>query len=152
MPRKRARPWYSRKRARPWYYDVTKKDRWSFRWILQVSNSRRFYVCIFSFFRYDDEGICWNTFAQKCFLLGFYPWRNTTDGSWFIQALCDVLSERGKEEDLLSIMTTVSRIVAIRFESNTPQDSNMQQRKQIPCVTSLLTRKVFFNNCWEWST
>ena len=75
---------------------------------------------------------------------GFYSWRNTTNGSWFIQALCYVLSERGREEDLLSIMTAVSRIVAIGFESNTPQDSNMHQRKQIPCVTSLLTRKVYF--------
>jgi len=77
---------------------------------------------------------------------GFYSWRNTTNGSWFIQALCYVLSERGRDEDLLSIMTTVSRIVAIGFESNTPQDATMHQRKQIPCVTSLLTRKVFFKN------
>lgn len=41
-------------------------------------------------------------------------------------------------------MTTVSRIVSIGFESNTPQDSNMHQRKQIPCITSLLTRKIHF--------
>jgi hypothetical protein len=76
--------------------------------------------------------------------LGFYSWRNTTNGSWFVQALCYVLSERGREDDLLSLMTTVSRIVSIGFESNTPQDSNMHQRKQIPCVTSLLTRKIYF--------
>ena len=98
---------------------------------------------------------------------GFYSWRNTTNGSWFVQALCYVLSERGREDDLLSLMTTVSvfifclksfgygtsqteflfceqRIVAIGFESNTPQDSNMHQRKQIPCLTSLLTRKIYF--------
>lgn len=75
---------------------------------------------------------------------GFYSWRNTTNGSWFVQALCYVLSERGREDDLLSLMTTVSRIVSIGFESNTPQDSNMHQRKQIPCVTSLLTRKIYF--------
>lgn len=79
-----------------------------------------------------------------CLYLGFYSWRNTTNGSWFVQALCYVLAERGREEDLLSLMTTVSRIVAIGFESNTPQDSNMHQRKQIPCVTSLLTRKIYF--------
>ncbi|XP_057366015.1 caspase-1-like [Daphnia carinata] len=75
---------------------------------------------------------------------GFYSWRNTTNGSWFVQALCYVLSERGRDDDLLSLMTTVSRIVSIGFESNTPQDSNMHQRKQIPCVTSLLTRKIYF--------
>lgn len=78
------------------------------------------------------------------FSTGFYSWRNTTNGSWFVQALCYVLSERGREDDLLSLMTTVSRIVSIGFESNTPQDSNMHQRKQIPCVTSLLTRKIYF--------
>ena len=76
--------------------------------------------------------------------LGFYSWRNTTNGSWFVQALCYVLSDRGREDDLLSLMTTVSRIVSIGFESNTPQDSNMHRRKQIPCVTSLLTRKIYF--------
>jgi len=75
---------------------------------------------------------------------GFYSWRNTTNGSWFIQALCHVLSVRGREEDMLSIMTTVSRIVAVGFESNTPKDSITHRRKQIPCVTSLLTRKIFF--------
>lgn len=76
---------------------------------------------------------------------GFYSWRNKTNGSWFVQALCHVLSERGREEDLLSNMTTVARIVAIGFESNTPQYSNMHQRKQSPCTTSLLTRKIYFN-------
>merc|ERR1712071_719533 len=77
---------------------------------------------------------------------GFVSWRDTEKGSWFISELCFVLCEKGKTEDLLSIMTTVSRRVAINFESDTPQDSHMHQRKQIPCVTSLLTRKVFFNN------
>ena len=76
--------------------------------------------------------------------LGFTSFRNPESGSWFIQALCQVLAQQSREEDLLSIMTTVSRRVAIGFESNTPQDSNMHQRKQIPCVTSLLTRKVYF--------
>ncbi len=83
-------------------------------------------------------------FVGAPFAIGFYSWRNTTNGSWFVQALCYVLSERGREDDLLSLMTTVSRIVSIGFESNTPQDSNMHQRKQIPCVTSLLTRKIYF--------
>ena len=83
-----------------------------------------------------------NFICGRC--AGFYSWRNTTNGSWFVQALCYVLSERGREDDLLSLMTTVSRIVSIGFESNTPQDSNMHQRKQIPCITSLLTRKIYF--------
>jgi hypothetical protein len=48
------------------------------------------------------------------------------------------LKERGTKEDLLSQMTMVSRIVATKYE--TPGT----KVKQIPCITTLLTRKVYF--------
>jgi len=76
---------------------------------------------------------------------GFYSWRNTTAGSWFIQALCHVLQNEGNSRDLLSILTRVCRKVAFDFQSNVPGDFVMHENKQIPCITSMLTRDIVFN-------
>lgn len=76
---------------------------------------------------------------------GFYSWRNTTAGSWFIQALCHVLQNEGNSRDLLSILTRVCRKVAFDFQSNVPGDYVMHENKQIPCITSMLTRDIVFN-------
>lgn len=75
---------------------------------------------------------------------GFYSWRNTTRGSWFMQALCMELKENGTRYDLLTILTFVCQRVAIDFESNTPDNITMHQQKQIPCITTMLTRLVKF--------
>nr|AGB84766.1 caspase-1 [Artemia sinica] len=85
-----------------------------------------------------DFLICYSTIP------GFFSWRNTTNGSWFVQALCRVLGERYRDTHLLDMMTIVNQIVAFDYESNCPGDAIMHQKKQIPCITSLLTRQVFF--------
>jgi len=76
---------------------------------------------------------------------GFYSWRNTTAGSWFVQALCHVLQREGNSRDLLSILTRVCRKVAFDFQSNVPGDYVMHEKKQIPCITSMLTRDIVFH-------
>ncbi|KAG8187591.1 hypothetical protein JTE90_025921 [Oedothorax gibbosus] len=85
-----------------------------------------------------DFLICYSTVS------GYYSWRNTTNGSWFIQALCAALQKYAKEEDLLSIMTIVNFRVAYDFESYTPNDSSMHLKRQVPNFVSTLTRKVKF--------
>jgi len=75
---------------------------------------------------------------------GFYSWRNTTAGSWFVQALCHVLQREGHSRDMLSMLTRVARRVAFDFQSNVPGDYIMHEKKQIPCITSMLTRDVLF--------
>ncbi|XP_041846327.1 caspase-3-like [Melanotaenia boesemani] len=74
---------------------------------------------------------------------GYYSWRNTVNGSWFIQSLCGVLeAHRGKLE-LMQILTRVNRKVALHFESS----SNMpgfNQKKQIPSIVSMLTKDFYF--------
>ncbi|XP_012284913.1 caspase-1 [Orussus abietinus] len=75
---------------------------------------------------------------------GYYSWRNTTRGSWFMQALCMELREHGTRYDILTLLTFVSQRVAIDFESNTPDNIAMHQQKQIPCITSMLTRLLRF--------
>ncbi|XP_075969386.1 death related ICE-like caspase [Anticarsia gemmatalis] len=75
---------------------------------------------------------------------GYYSWRNTTRGSWFMQALCDELRYAGTERDILTLLTFVAQRVALDFESNTPDMLPMHQQKQVPCITTMLTRLLVF--------
>lgn len=105
------------------------------------------------------------SFTSNYNLTGFYSWRNTTKGSWFMQSLCAELDENGKRYDLLTLLTFVSQRVAYDFESNTPDTPTMHQQKQIPCelvknvanfqifkslfflgTTTMLTRILRFND------
>jgi len=75
---------------------------------------------------------------------GYYSWRNPMQGSWFIQALCEELRLHGRTHDLMTLLTFVCRRVAIDYRSNVPHDPDMDLMKQIPSITSMLTRLVYF--------
>lgn len=77
---------------------------------------------------------------------GFYSWRNTSHGSWFIQSLVEELNRNGKCYDILTLLTFVNQRVAIDFESCVRSQPFMDQQKQIPCVTSMLTRLLRFRD------
>lgn len=64
-------------------------------------------------------------------------------GSWFIQSLCDMISQYGQELELQHIMTRVNHKVAVEFESvsNSP---GFHAKKQIPCIMSMLTKEMYF--------
>lgn len=79
----------------------------------------------------------------NCFL-GYYSWRNPGRGSWFVQALCSVLSEFGKQLEIMQILTRVNYMVATHFESWS-EDPRFSEKKQIPCVVSMLTKELYFN-------
>ncbi|KAF8796291.1 caspase-3-like isoform X2 [Argiope bruennichi] len=76
---------------------------------------------------------------------GFYSWRNTTNGSWFVQSLCATLQKYAYDVDLLQLLTIVNRRVAYDFESFTPHDADMHLKKQVPCITSTLTKNIRFS-------
>lgn len=75
---------------------------------------------------------------------GYYSWRNPTQGSWFVQALVSIMKEHSNSLDLLSMLTLVNRKVAYEFESFCPGQVDFDKNKQVPCITSMLTRRVFF--------
>ncbi|KAK6487274.1 caspase-7-like [Huso huso] len=75
---------------------------------------------------------------------GYYSWRNPGQGSWFVQALCNVLSEYGNQLEILQILTRVNYKVATSFESWS-DDPRFSEKKQIPCVVSMLTKELYFN-------
>ena len=63
---------------------------------------------------------------------GYYSWRNTTQGSWFVQALVACLRKYGRQLDLLTVMTRVNRLVATDFQSNCPGKAPSPQTGQPP--------------------
>jgi Caspase domain len=67
-----------------------------------------------------------------------YAFRNLTNGSWFIQSLCKEL-EANPHELLTNILTNVTRRVA-KLTGN----YESQRMKQIPCTTSMLTKRLYF--------
>ncbi|EFN67188.1 Caspase-1, partial [Camponotus floridanus] len=74
----------------------------------------------------------------------FYTWRNPVEGTWYIQCLCKILDEYGTEMDLISMLTLTARKVATDFASNNPKDETMHGMKQVPSVTSMLIRSIYF--------
>ncbi|TRY84916.1 hypothetical protein DNTS_004016 [Danionella cerebrum] len=75
---------------------------------------------------------------------GYYSWRNTMTGSWFIQSLCEMLGNYGKDLELLQIMTRVNHKVALDFESTSNQPG-FDAKKQCPCFISMLTKEMYFS-------
>ncbi|XP_030269651.1 caspase-3a [Sparus aurata] len=75
---------------------------------------------------------------------GYYSWRNTMTGSWFIQSLCDMISKYGKELELQHIMTRVNHKVATEFVSIS-HSPGFDAKKQIPCIVSMLTKEMYFS-------
>ncbi|XP_071108263.1 caspase-3-like [Haliotis cracherodii] len=75
---------------------------------------------------------------------GYFAWRNKTDGAWMIQSLTHVLQEKGITDiPLLSLLTEVSQRVS-RVKSNAR--GQMNNKKAVPCVMSMLTKDVFFTS------
>ncbi|CAN2388675.1 Belongs to the peptidase C14A family [Pristimantis euphronides] len=74
---------------------------------------------------------------------GYYSWRNTVNGSWFIQSLCEMLKLHSKSLELVQILTCVNHMVALEFESGSNQ-IEFHEKKQIPCVVSMLTKALHF--------
>ncbi|XP_047675081.1 caspase-7-like isoform X2 [Tachysurus fulvidraco] len=75
---------------------------------------------------------------------GYYSWRIPGRGSWFIQALCTVLNESGKQLEIMQILSCVNYMVANDFESWS-KDSRFSEKKQIPYVVFTLTKELYFN-------
>ncbi|XP_071107062.1 caspase-3-like [Haliotis cracherodii] len=95
----------------------------------------------------DDDVLIYRIPREADFLVaystvnGFKSWRNTRKGSWFILALCKVLEEHGTTLDLMTMMTRVNHIVAHDYSAKDLATT----KKQIPCITSMLTKDLFFH-------
>ena len=85
---------------------------------------------------------------------GYYSWRNTVNGSWFIQSLASVFADYlGQKRDVMTLLTITSKRVAIDYESSSSR-KDFNNKKQTPFFYSTLRYKLFLNpkpdfNCTE---
>lgn len=78
---------------------------------------------------------------------GYYSWRNSVNGSWYVQALVAILDQFGTTMELQKLLTRVHKLVSYseKYMSNTlPKDPRMHGMKQIPSFTSMLTKDLYF--------
>ena len=73
---------------------------------------------------------------------GHYSFRNLTNGSWFIQALCEEL-KTNSDKDLMWILTAVNRRVAYGNQSNMEKYPALDAAKQMPNIVSMLTKIMY---------
>lgn len=74
---------------------------------------------------------------------GYYAWRNQSEGSWFVNHLTDTINKHHKEHDLLSMLTIANQRIAY---TNASKCEGFNDKKQIPCITHTLTRKILFSD------
>ncbi len=89
----------------------------------------------------------WSHFCQSINIIlcpaGYYSWRSTSDGSWFMQSLCEMLQQYGGKLELMQIMTRVSNRVAQHFES-AGRKPELSGKKQMPCIVLMLRKELYF--------
>lgn len=77
-------------------------------------------------------------------LPGFFSFRNSRHGSWFIRELCNELNKNGGINDLMKILTYVKQTIAYDYESQNAELEQFDGKKQIPCTVSMLTKLLYF--------
>lgn len=85
-----------------------------------------------------DVFVLWSTTP------GYYSWRNTANGSWFVQSLVHVFHKQSHLYPLHVLHAELNRYMMLNFQSNTPTDPNMHQMKQCCLLTSTGTRVMHF--------
>ncbi|XP_071625897.1 caspase-1-like [Temnothorax longispinosus] len=80
---------------------------------------------------------------------GYISHRSTLKGTWFIECLCSELEKNAEKLDILTILTNVARQIAFYYESKKREQTEEQitipqKRKQVPYITSTLTRTLQF--------
>ncbi|NXM58790.1 CASP6 protein, partial [Illadopsis cleaveri] len=75
---------------------------------------------------------------------GYYSYRDTVNGSWYIQDLCETLRKHGSSLEFTELLTVVNRKVSER-RVDASKNINAIGKKQIPCFASMLTKKLYFH-------
>ncbi|KAK2546149.1 hypothetical protein Q9966_000618 [Columba livia] len=75
---------------------------------------------------------------------GYFSHRETINGSWYIQDLCEALRKHGSSLEFTELLTVVNRKVSCR-KVDICKDIRAIGKKQIPCFASMLTKKLYFH-------
>lgn len=82
-------------------------------------------------------------------VLGHYAFRRPDTGSWFIDALCQVLSSpEAENQSLNKLLTAVIQYVSVVKESR-GKDIRIIGKKQSPCFASMLTKDIYFKSKYQ---
>ncbi|KAK7878785.1 hypothetical protein WMY93_030895 [Mugilogobius chulae] len=81
--------------------------------------------------------------TQNHHIAGFASHRETMNGSWFIQDLCDLLLKYGESLEFTELLTLVNRKVSMRSVGYSKHHNSIG-KKQVPCFASMLTKKLYF--------
>lgn len=73
---------------------------------------------------------------------GYYSWRNSVNGSWFIQSLTKVFEENAEYMDILRMLTRVNAMVST-YKSRTG-DYYSDSKRQVSSVVSMLRKELYF--------
>lgn len=73
---------------------------------------------------------------------GYYSWRNSTYGSWFMQSLIKVFEENAKHMDILQMLTRVNAILSTRKSQTYNRISS--NKMQIASIVSMLRKELYF--------
>ena len=73
---------------------------------------------------------------------GYYSWRNSVNGSWFIQSLTKVFAENAEHMDILRMLTRVNAMVST-YRSRTG-DSYSDSKRQVSSIVSMPRKEVYF--------
>ncbi|XP_067055302.1 caspase-3-like isoform X3 [Acropora muricata] len=73
---------------------------------------------------------------------GYYSWRNSVNGSWFIQSLTKIFEENAEHMDILRMLTRVNARVST-FKSNT-RERYSNSKRQVSSIVSMLRKELYF--------
>ena len=73
---------------------------------------------------------------------GYYSWRNSVNGSWFIQSLTEVFKQYAHNMDIIRMLTRVNGNVA-KFKSRT-SDYYSDNKMQVSTIVSMLRKDLYF--------
>ena len=73
---------------------------------------------------------------------GFASWRNSRQGSWFIQEMCKSFDKYSHRLDLARILTQANDAIALRVTRTANEETN--EKRQIASVVSQLRKDLYF--------
>ncbi|KAM9363001.1 uncharacterized protein ABDE67_012131 isoform 2-T2 [Symphorus nematophorus] len=74
---------------------------------------------------------------------GYSSHQDTTNGSWYIQDLCEMLQKYGDTLEFKELLMQVNRKVSLR---SLKEQDDANEKKQLPCFASMLTKKLYFRS------
>ena len=76
---------------------------------------------------------------------GHFSFRNTANGTWLIQTLCQTLKESSENDEIYDVLVKTSRRVAFDRSSR----GEHEEMKQLPVLKSTLVRYVYLKRDWS---